>query len=1241
MATHMNHNANRTGTNSNEVGASVSSFKLGVRGLQHGWLMVLLVFVLFFTQRSARAQVDTGSIVGTVVDASGAAVPGASITVTESSTDRKRTAVSGPDGSYNISPLKIGNYSLVVSKAGFQTYEQKGIEVTVQGHLEINPGLTVGTVTQQVEVTSAGPILETQTSSIQQLVNQKVINDLPLNGRNAAFLAQLSPGVTIAQNDSRGLQASGSFTANGSRRTQNDYLLDGMDDNVAIADLVNQSQFVVLPPPDALREFTVQTSNYSAEFGHAAGAVLNVTTKSGTNNYHGDLFEFLRNDFFDAKDYFVLKSQRKPEFRQNQFGGTIGGPLSIPHLYNAHDKTFFFFDYQGTRYVKGKTFTVTVPTAAENTSTNAFTNLQDLITLQSGTKTDLLGRVFPSGAVFDPATSRAVTAGVVDPVTGLTPTTTGFVRDPFYNGIMGNMTNFTGASAEALMNQLPSARLNAGAIALLKLYPAPTSTALTNNYTTSPPATTTINGFDTRIDQVFSEKDSAFARYSYVRNTQFQPSPFLGVADGGASRPGTGWAESQNEAVSETHIFGPRLVLEVRAGYSRVADERRQFDANIMGIPGQYGIQGIPQIPTNGGLPTLNFGILSAMGAAGTLPSDKASDIFQESENLSIDRGRHQIRVGSEYQYIAAPTLTPTTPRGSFTNSGVFTSIVNTTDSSTDRAQFVLNPEAATVPGGINNVGAANALSASNFPPSFRLVRPDLGAYVQDNWRIRTNFTLNLGLRWDFIGTPEEANGHFANVVPAQTGLTTTSTFYIPQSQVANVPSAFQALLAKDNVAFTPVSGNTLINAAKTNFAPRVGFSYQLLPKVVLRGGFGMFYQGNENHGLSVSNYVNFPFQITSSYSNANAVTPLTANNSVGTLQNGLVNVPLTAAAAATSSSVSLSLLGEPQNAKTSYAEAYNLQLQYQLTPNTIVEAGYVGTVSRHVQVGINENTVSTVLPPSASVKTNQFFPDFATGGTFIARAGESNYNGAQANVEHRFGNGFSLLANFSFSRCLSDTRDLLDNGVGSYRAPYVAGVGIRGDYGLCDIHTRRLVHVSGTYQLPFGKNQRMLTSGPGALIAGGWSINWILTTQDGQPFTIACTTTNAAGLGCNALKVAGQNPYGGSHNAAQFLNPAAFANPAAATTTSATIANLGSSPTQVTGPPYHDLNMSLFRQFPVVAETRFEFRAEVFNLTNTPNFGQPGSLNFTTPNTFASISATRDNPSDPREIQLSLKYYF
>ena len=775
---------------------------------------VLLALLSPFSAIAAYAQVDTGSIVGTVTDATSASIAGASVTLSDEATNQVKTQTSGHEGNYSFSPVTIGSYTLTVEKPGFKTLVQKHIQVTVQGHLAINPKLQVGETTENVQVTSKGPILETQTSSIQQLVDQKAINDLPLNGRNATFLAQLSSGVTIAQNDSRGLQASGSFTANGGRRTQNDYLLDGMDDNVAIADLVNQSQFAVLPPPDALQEFTVQTSDYSAEFGHAAGAVLNVTTKSGSNAIHGDLWEFLRNDYFDAKDYFVLKSQRKPEFRQNQFGGTIGGPLIIPHLYNGHDKTFFFADYQGTRIVQGRTYTETVPTVAESSS--GFTNLQDLIALQTGTKSDLLGRVFPSGTVFDPATTRTITAGQVDPVTGLTPSASGYVRDPFYSGSLPGVTNITGAATKALLNQLPSGRLNSGAIALLQLLPQPTSNTLTNNYTTSPAATTKIDTFDTRFDQIFSTKDSAFARYSFVYNDQLQPSPFPGAADGGPSRPGTGHTESQNEALSETHIFTPALVLEVRAGYSRIADESGddRMGASELGIPARkYGIPGIPQVPTNGGLPTLSFGQLSSMGSAGTLPSDKASDILQISENLSIDRGRNQVRVGTEYQHVAAPTLTPTTSRGSFGNSGIFTSVVNTTDSSTDRAQFVLNPESATVANGINNVGGSNAVSASNFPPSFHLVRPYFGAYVQDDWRALQSLTLNLGLRYEFIGAPEESNGRFANFVPAHDSSDGVSRFYIPQSQVANEPVAFQNLLAKDGIVFTPVNGNSLIIA--------------------------------------------------------------------------------------------------------------------------------------------------------------------------------------------------------------------------------------------------------------------------------------------------------------------------------------------------------------------------------------------------------------------------------------------
>lgn len=446
-------------------------------------LVVLAILVVLVRPQTALAQVDTGGIVGQVSDASGARIPGATITLREESTGITNTVTTGNDGTYILSPIKLGVYTLTTAKKGFKTSVQQHIEVTIQSRLEVNPTLEVGAVTENVQVSSAAPILETQSSSLQQLVNTRAINDLPLNRRNASFLAQLSPGVTFSQNDSRNLQASGSFTANGLSRTENNYLLDGMDNNVQIADLVNQSQYVIMPPPDALREFTVQTSNYSAEFGHAAAAVLNISTKSGTNAFHGDVWEYLRNDYFDAKDYFVLPTQRKPEFRLNQFGGTLGGPVIIPHLYNGHDRTFFFVDYQGTRQVQGQTYTDNIPTAAERAS--GFTNLQDLITLQSGTRTDLLGRTFPTGTVFDPVTTRAITKGVIDPVTHLTATATGYVRDPFYTGSLVSITNFATSAAIAQLNQIAVSRINPNAVNLLDLYPIPTSSGFS---ATSPPA---------------------------------------------------------------------------------------------------------------------------------------------------------------------------------------------------------------------------------------------------------------------------------------------------------------------------------------------------------------------------------------------------------------------------------------------------------------------------------------------------------------------------------------------------------------------------------------------------------------------------------------------------------------------------------------------------------------------------------------------------------------------------------
>lgn len=1196
------------------------------------WLREALLFltVLIIFAPPVFSQVDTGSIVGSVADGQGQRIAGVVIRLQQVSTGVTRTAKSDDDGNFSFSPLAIGTYSLTIEREGFEKFVQDGIAISAQSTVRDDVTLHVGAVSQTVQVTAGVPVLETQSSSLQQLVNERSINDLPLNGRNVTFLAQTTPGVTFSQADSRGLAASGSFSANGERRGQNDYLLDGIDNNAAIADYVNQTQYVIMPPPDAIQEFVVQTSDYSAEFGHSAGAVLNVSSKAGGDAYHGDAWEYLRNDVLDARNYFATAAA-KPAYRQNQFGFTFGGPVSIPWVYNGHGKTYFFFDYQGTRIAQDSSDVVSVPTSAERAS--GYTDFSDLIQLQSGTTTDALGRVFPIGTIFDPATSRPVKAGVVDPTTGLTPASSGDVRDPFYNGTIGAQTDFTSATQEALLNQLPAQRLDASAIALLNLYPAPTAAGIANNYTAFPNDTNNSDGIGLRIDQHFREKDSAFARYSYLDTDQLNPGPFAGIADGQAGRPGDGATQAQNVAVSETHIFSPNLVNEARFGYSRVVDIRRQPFASQLGIPAQYGIGGIPQFAGNGGLPTLSLGGLANLGQAGSLPSNKASDITQVSDNLTISHNRHLLRVGALFQNISYPTSTPSASRGSFGFSGIYTSVVSKTDGSTGRAQFLLNPEAATVAGGIDNVGGANSVSASSFPPITDLHRWYLGGYAQDDWRVTPQVTLNLGLRWEYYGPPTERSGRQANFLPGP-GETPDvgAKFLIPISQEANVPAAFLALLAKDNIAFVPTGNGALGTAQKMNFGPRFGVAYQVNPRTVIHAGFGIFFGGYENYGLSASPGANFPFNIATSYSAANSVTPLTPDNSIGTLANGLTNVPLSAANANLSS---ITLLGRQYDWKSAYDEAYNIQVQYQLGATTVVKIGYAGSVARHLQTPINTNTLNEILPATANAQTNSFFPDFARGGTFITPAAATNYNGVQVDVTRRWGNELTLDANYTLSKCLGDAHDQLDNDIGGYRAPFVPGAGIGFDYGLCDTDVRNIVHTSGVYELPFGRGHHLLSQGFGSAVAGGWSLQWIGVVQDGQPFTVGCSVTTAAGLGCNALKVPGENPYSGPHNATHFLNAAAFANPSS---TATGLDLLGGKPTQVAGPAYRRADISLFRELPLVEQLRLQLRAEAFNITNTPNFSAPGSLTFTSPSTFASITSTRDNS---RQLQFAAKFFW
>src|SRR6202161_1638876 len=434
-------------------------------------------FLLLMQCQCAFGQVDEGAITGTVSDPTGAVIPNAQVTLTNTDQGLTLTTTTNGSGVYTFSPVRIGHSSVSAAAPGFTTTKQSNLQVAVGQQLQVNVQLKPGAASQTVEVTTAPPELETSESSVGQTVTGQSVNNLPLNGRNFPFLAQLAAGVNTPQADTRGNAASGAFTANGLRPSQNNYLLDGIDNNSKAVDFLNGTNFVVLPPGDAISEFKVQTADFSAQLGRSAGAVMNATIKSGTNSLHGAAWEFFRNDKLDAADWFENNQGiKRGELRQNQFGVTAGGPI-------IKNKIFVFGDYEGLRRVAGNTLSgLSVPTTLERNS--GFTNLSDIITGQgTSSRTDALGRSIPLGTILDPSTTRAVTAGVVDPVSGIAAQSTGYVRDPFGTCGAGTATyTVTGCN----LNQLPAARLDANAIKLLNLYPLPTSGSFQSNFADNP-----------------------------------------------------------------------------------------------------------------------------------------------------------------------------------------------------------------------------------------------------------------------------------------------------------------------------------------------------------------------------------------------------------------------------------------------------------------------------------------------------------------------------------------------------------------------------------------------------------------------------------------------------------------------------------------------------------------------------------------------------------------------------------
>ena len=484
-------------------------------------------------------------------------------------------------------------------------------------------------------------------------------------------------------------------------------MLDGIDNNSDTVDFLNGTNYVVLPPLEAIQEFKVQTSGFSAEFGRSGAAVLNATIKSGTNSFHGAAWEYFRNDKLDAADWFEnFHNVPKGELRQNQFGASLGGPI-------IKNKVFIFGDYEGLRRVQGTILSGSVPTVLERNGINglgadpATADFSDLITGQAGgaPEIDALGRTIPLGTILDPATTRPVTIYVVDPVSGRVATSSGYARDP----INTNCAPSTAVSSlgTCTLNQLSLNRLDPNAIKLLNLYPLPTSSfTLFSNYGNSPKLVERRNSFDTRMDVNFSEKNQLFYRFSYVDDPQFIPGIFGGVADGGGFSQGNQTALAQQSALAYTHVFSPTMVNVARAGLNYLHTTRVSPSANdLSGIPSQFGIAGIPQLNENGGLPAFGINGLSTLGSNAFLPSDEVTSTFQVTDDFTKIYGKHTFKMGFEWQHVKFSTLQPPWSRGEFDYGSVYTDVPNVRNGNTGRAQFLLSPTATTVPGGIDQVG--------------------------------------------------------------------------------------------------------------------------------------------------------------------------------------------------------------------------------------------------------------------------------------------------------------------------------------------------------------------------------------------------------------------------------------------------------------------------------------------------------------------------------------------------------
>ncbi len=1170
-------------------------------------IFIVLLLTLFASLTPASwAQKDTATIVGTVKDPSGAVVPNVSVTVTDVEHGQTLNTTTNTDGEFVASPLRVGRYTVTVQQTGFKKAVSVPVDLDVQQRVAVNIVLQVGQISESVVVSSATPLLESETSELGQVVDSQRVANLPLNGRNFAQLALLTAGTAPSEPGARDEQGYG-FSAGGARSLQNNFLLDGIDNNSNLTDLLNETNYVIQPPVDALAEFKVQTNAYSAEFGRGNGAIVNAVIKSGTNDLHGSAWGFLRNNVLDSRNYFDPVGKGAPPYEQYQFGGTLGGPVYIPGVYNGKNRTFFFADYEGLRIHQADTQTLLLPTPAQISG-----NFSSLLDTSTVTGTDCNGNPTYKGEIFD--TRLTQTSGV---------NTTGLCGIPV-----------GGYTAGIPANIIPAGQIDPLAARILALLP-PANVAgnAAYNYIANPVENTHRANFDIRVDHRFSDRDNSFYRFSYENQPRTIPPPFPNsLIDGGGFFSGIEDNSYRSLALSESHMFRTSVVNEFRLGYNRINSHRYQYNYNV-NVSGQLGFPGVPFTNINGGLPQLTFGDGSAptLGSPTYLPSVEVQNTYVLSDNLNWVKGKHTLKFGAEIRREEFTIFQPASPRG---NESFGTTLsdnpANPGTGGSGLASFLLGLSSG---GGINNLHNVDYF------------RPLYSFYTQDDWKLTPKLTLNLGLRYELFTTVKERHdeqGTFDLRDPTQ------PTIIVPKGQTMQLTPTLAS-----QITVSPTGSRGLIPVDTNNVAPRVGFAYQLTPGTVLRGGYGLFYGGQENGPYSnPSPGFNPPFFVTQSFNapcgaaSANPALFASGNDcAVPGLSNAAGGIPGSAGISVGFPATSLTDPNTPTlftldpGIVTPYMQQWNFGVERQIGNDTVLQLTYAGSKGTKLFTFYNGNQADPSTDPSAPYAPRRPVPLIDTGVNYFKSDGGSKYNSLQSRLEKRFTHGFSLLVTYTYSHAIDNASNANlgsqnNDGFRWFKHP-------EWEIGNSSFDVRHRFTASYIYELPFGRGKSLLGDAHGVVeqIVGGWQVAGITTVSSGNWFT----PTDADGNFSNSDSFEAQmpnvvaNPNGKHCQPGTFFNTCAFVDPS--------LGSFGDAGrNSVLGPGFQIWDFSVFKMFRVTERTHLEFRTEFFNIPNHTNFllsksGPQQSNNSTVLGSaqYGFLTAARS----PRQIQFALKLSF